>query len=187
MTFTCSEEFAHVATWRHHSQFLFYSDQHIILRFFAAPSWPGVPVRRVDKKSRTQQALADRALAPARQHEERPGAAERQSASMTSAADKEQAVLKKKLELLLKKPENMVCADCPSRREWSHTRCLAVLFGRCILLTGRVRVPLAPLDLRTGIERRPLELALRLMLRTVCGDTAHLSEHGTNSAVAPDT
>lgn len=38
--------------------------------------------------------------------------------AMTSAADKEQAVLKKKLELLLKKPENMVCADCPSRRAW---------------------------------------------------------------------
>ena len=33
----------------------------------------------------------------------------------TMAADKEQAALKKKLELLLKTPDNLVCADCPSR------------------------------------------------------------------------
>jgi hypothetical protein len=31
------------------------------------------------------------------------------------AADKEQALLKKRLEAVLKQPPNLSCADCPSR------------------------------------------------------------------------
>jgi stromal membrane-associated protein len=34
----------------------------------------------------------------------------------SSAAEKEQALLKKRLEAQLKLPHNLTCADCPSRR-----------------------------------------------------------------------
>lgn len=34
----------------------------------------------------------------------------------SSAAEKEQAALRKRLEAQLKQPGNLVCADCPGRR-----------------------------------------------------------------------
>ena len=42
----------------------------------------------------------------------------------SSAAEKEQALLKKRLEAQLKLPHNQTCADCPSRRA-SWRRCRA--------------------------------------------------------------
>ena len=42
----------------------------------------------------------------------------------SSAAEKEQALLKKRLEAQLKLPHNQTCADCPSRRA-SQRRFLA--------------------------------------------------------------
>jgi hypothetical protein len=40
----------------------------------------------------------------------------------SSATEKEQAVLKKRLEAQLKLPHNQTCADCPSRRASQRCR-----------------------------------------------------------------
>ena len=50
---------------------------------------------------------------------------------MSSAAEREQLLLKKRLEALLKLPGNLQCADCPSRCVWPGTGlCLGLMRGR---------------------------------------------------------
>jgi hypothetical protein len=53
------------------------------------------------------------------------------------AVDKEQAALKKRLELLLKLPHNLSCADCPSRCALPAPRRAALRTRRCRMPSGR--------------------------------------------------